>query len=160
MESKLWKRCNMKKTTITIIIISTILILSFILIQNNKPSTTQQYYKLSINNQIINLKPAITPQEKAQGLMNIANLPTNEGMIFIFNDEKARSFWMKNTLIPLDLIFLDSNYKVVDIKHNFQPCNEDPCLTYHSKPAKYVVEINGNQAEDLGIIIGNKVNIN
>ena len=83
-----------------------------------------------------------------RGLMERESLAEDRGMIFIFSDEKIRSFWMKNTLIPLDLIFMAADGRVVDIKKDFLPCQSDPCETYSSAgPAKYVLEINAGQVD-------------
>ncbi len=76
-------------------------------------------------------------------------------MLFVFEQSARQSFWMKNTLIPLDLVFLDANYSVVDVKNNFSPCTRDPCEVYASKaPARYVVEVNAGQSAARKIVEG------
>lgn len=110
-----------------------------------------------IKNQTFYLQKAITQEEKEKGLMNVKQLDEDKGMIFIYNDEQPRMFWMKNTLIPLDQIFINENKEVVDIKQNFQPCIEDPCPSFISKPAMYVIEIKGGLAEKLNLNIGDKL---
>ena len=97
---------------------------------------------------------AQTSAEKAKGLMYRSSMPENHGMLFIFDAVAPRSFWMKNTLIPLDMIFIDSEMKVVEIKSNVLPCEADPCPTYTSLPAMYVLEINAGLSEKSGIKIG------
>ena len=72
-------------------------------------------------------------------------------MLFIFDDVKPRTFWMKNTLIPLDMIFLDSNLAVVEVKSNISSCNKDPCPIYSSLPAQYVLEVNAELAEKYNV---------
>ena len=80
------------------------------------------------------------------------SLPENSGMLFIFPDSSPRSFWMKNTLIPLDMIWIDESKKIVGITENVQPCKADPCPSYPSgKPVKYVLEVNAGFAERKGI---------
>ncbi|MAH08007.1 hypothetical protein CMI38_07205 [Candidatus Pacearchaeota archaeon] len=154
---------------ITILILLIITISLFFQLTINQKQQPVDNYQLTINNQTIHLTPAITNEQKSKGLMNITNLPSNQGMIFIYNQEQTLSFWMKNTLIPLDIIFLNQNYKVVDIKHNFQPCPNDnptyhsdyPCPSYQSKqPAKYAIELNAGQANNLNIQIGKILSIN
>jgi uncharacterized membrane protein (UPF0127 family) len=153
---------------IPIIILLIIAISLFFQLTNNPPqpinnldNNPNNNYQLIINNQTIHLTPAITNEQKSKGLMNITNLPPNQGMIFIYNQEQTLSFWMKNTLIPLDIIFLNKDYEVVDIKHNFQPCTNDPCPSYQSKqPAKYAIELNAGQAKQLNIQTGNQLIIN
>jgi uncharacterized protein len=95
---------------------------------------------------------ADTTEERARGLMYKKSIPENYGMFFIFEQEQEQNFWMKNTLIPLDMVFFDRNYKVVKIAHDAQPCRKDPCMVYASdKPAKYVLEVNGGTADRLGL---------
>ncbi|MBR9707162.1 MAG: DUF192 domain-containing protein [Candidatus Diapherotrites archaeon] len=95
--------------------------------------------------------------ERSQGLMFRASLAENAGMWFVFDGEKQRTFWMKNTLIPLDIIFVDSEFKVVDIK-SAVPCESDPCTTYSSKsPAQFVLEVNAGFAKKHSLSIGDVV---
>ncbi|MEM5793433.1 MAG: DUF192 domain-containing protein [Candidatus Aenigmatarchaeota archaeon] len=104
------------------------------------------------------VETAKTPKEHERGLMFRENLEENSGMLFIFPREERKSFWMKNTLIPLDMIFIYSNGTINEIKQNVQPCKEDPCPTYPSKhPSKYVLEVNGGFCERKGIKVGDFV---
>jgi YVTN family beta-propeller protein len=99
-------------------------------------------------------------EEFMRGLMFRQNLPWNAGMLFAFNNEEPRTFWMKNTLIPLDMIFVDSGSKIVDIIENVPPCEQDECPSYPSKePAEYVLEVNSGFVQDNGIKIGDKLTI-
>ncbi|MFH1978763.1 MAG: DUF192 domain-containing protein [Candidatus Aenigmatarchaeota archaeon] len=103
---------------------------------------------------------ADNPIKQQQGLMNRTELKKDSGMLFIFGDETMRHFWMKNTLIPLDMIFIDSDGEIVHIHKNVQPCKTTICDTYGSnKPAKYVVEVIGGYTDKKGIDIGDKVKI-
>lgn len=81
--------------------------------------------------------------ERAKGLMYVDELPEDEGMLFVFPEEDYRSFWMMNTLIPLDILFFNSDGDLVDVKNNFQPCeNSLNCRAYQSQgKAKYVLEV-------------------
>ena len=96
---------------------------------------------------------ADTPETWEHGLMERASLAPNAGMLFIFPDVAPRTFWMMNTLIPLDMLFVDANYRVINIQENALPCAAPRrCPTYHSTaPAKYVLEISGGRARALGI---------
>jgi len=115
---------------------------------------------IEIKDKIIEIELAETSQERSVGLMNREYLEENSGMLFIFNDERTRSFWMKNTLIPLDIFFIDSDNTIVDIQ-TMQPCKNDPCKTYISKnPAMYALEVNAEFAEKNNIKAGDKANIN
>jgi uncharacterized membrane protein (UPF0127 family) len=95
---------------------------------------------------------AKTREEQVQGLMFREKLEQNKGMLFAFNEEGDYPFWMKNTLIPLDIIWINSNREVVFISKNAQPCGEAECLSIDpGKQAKYVLEINGGLADRTGL---------
>lgn len=98
-------------------------------------------------------------EEQRVGLMYRTSLEENHGMLFVFSDEQQRIFWMKNTKIPLDIIFIDENGTVVDIKENFQPCVADPCERYTSEPAQYALEVNAGFVEENGVVVGDGVEI-
>lgn len=99
---------------------------------------------------------ATTPEKQKQGLMNIKSLNQEEGMLFIFPTSQPLSFWMKNTYIPLDIIFIDSNLEIIKIHQNTKPLNTT--LLYNSEqPAKYALEINANLTEKLKIELGDKI---
>ena len=78
----------------------------------------------------------------AKGLMYREKMEADHGMLFIFPTIQKHSFWMKNTLIPLDIIWLDEKKEVVFIAKNAQPCTEECSLIIPDKNAKYVLEIN------------------
>jgi hypothetical protein len=111
------------------------------------------------NDVMFKVELAKTASEQAKGLMYRAQLPEEQGMLFVFEKDSSRTFWMKSTLIPLDMIFIDSDLKVVEVKANIQPCKEDPCPQYKSVPAMYVLEINGGLAEKNGIKAGSFVTL-
>ena len=102
---------------------------------------------------------AETPETQTRGLMERPALAPNAGMLFIFSDVAPRAFWMMNTLIPLDMLFIDAERRIINIQANALPC-EPPqrCPTYNSTaPAKYVLEIAGGRAQALGIRAGDYV---
>jgi uncharacterized membrane protein (UPF0127 family) len=104
---------------------------------------------------VVDLELAVTPQEVADGLMYRPSLPENRGMLFIFGADRYPSFWMKNTLISLDLIFLDSSGSVVDVVADVPPCAADPCPTYSPKnPARAVLELAAGSATGHGVESG------
>lgn len=108
----------------------------------------------------INVEFAKTSEERQKGLMNRVSLPKNSGLLFIFPDETNRSFWMKNTLIPLDVIFVSSKGHINEMT-TLNPCQEtEICQPYNSKtPAQYVLEINAGSAEKWKIIEGDIVEL-
>lgn len=96
-----------------------------------------------------------TEQERAQGLMNRESLSTGAGMLFVFQKTEPVSFWMENTLIPLDLIFISENGQAARIHHNAQPMDRTPMPS--ELPVRYVLEINGGMARAMGISEGSEL---
>jgi YVTN family beta-propeller protein len=97
-------------------------------------------------------------EESMRGLMFRIHLPWNAGMLFPYSDEEPRTFWMKNTLIPLDMIFIDSSSKIVEIKENVPPCEQEECPTYPSvEPAQYVLEVNAGFVQEKGVKVGDRL---
>jgi uncharacterized membrane protein (UPF0127 family) len=92
------------------------------------------------------------------GLMNRTEMADDHGMLFVFDNDEPRAFWMKNTKIPLDMIFIDKNRKVVSIKHDAPPCVTERCPAFMSEgPVRYVLELNGGQAAKLGLSAGDEL---
>jgi len=101
---------------------------------------------------------ASSDADRERGLMFRTNLPSNQGMLFIFDEIVIQRFWMKNTLIPLDMIFLDSAGKVVSLTKNALPCAQEPCRVYSSKvPVRYVLELNAGLANEMKLKNGDEV---
>lgn len=99
-------------------------------------------------------------QERSTGLMFVEKMDNDAGMLFVFEEENIRTFWMKNTKITLDMIFINSNGEIVSIQKNAQPCTSDQCKMYSSvSPATYVLEINGGLANKKNINVGDTVHI-
>lgn len=104
---------------------------------------------------VVSVEIADDDRERAQGLMNRRELAPDHGMVFIFPSERVQSFWMKNTLIPLDMIFVDRELKIVGIVENAEPLT----LTDRSVgvPSMYVIEVNGGFSRENGIAAGGQV---
>lgn len=92
---------------------------------------------------------ARTAAEREHGLMGVQNLAMDDGMFFIFENERDRDFWMKNTLIPLDIIFIRADWTVAGIVANAVPLSEEPRGV--DRPSKYVLEVNGGWAAAHGV---------
>ena len=98
---------------------------------------------------------AHTPEEQAQGLMFREALPPNAGMLFLFPEPGIHKFWMKNTMIALDIIWMDSTGKVVFVSANTPQCRADPCPTFGpDQPASNVLEIAGGMAKKERVEVG------
>ncbi|APX11672.1 DUF192 domain-containing protein [Tateyamaria omphalii] len=92
---------------------------------------------------------ADTQRSRATGLMNRPSMPSSEGMLFVYPRPRALSFWMRNTLIPLDMLFVDPTGTVAHIHHEAVPLDETPI--YGGEGLTHVLEINGGLARMLGI---------
>jgi uncharacterized membrane protein (UPF0127 family) len=103
---------------------------------------------------------AQTQQKQALGLMFRESMPQDHGMLFLFPVEAMRSFWMKNTKIPLDIFYFDADLKLVSVSENTPPCRSQRCPGYPSiGPAKYVLELNAGKAAELGVQQGDQLQL-
>lgn len=98
---------------------------------------------------------ALTPQQQAQGLMFRESLAPDAGMLFLYNTPQPAAFWMKNTLIPLDMLFVAADGRVVNIHDRAVPHSEDAIRS--DGPVLGILEINGGMANRLGIRPGDRV---
>ncbi len=96
------------------------------------------------------------PAERAQGLMFRESMPSTAGMLFVYQTPEPLSFWMRNTLIPLDLLFLDETGTVVHIHENAVPLDET-AISGGDAPLLAVLEINGGMSRQLGITVGTQL---
>ena len=114
--------------------------------------TTQQGRRIPVE-----IELATTSAQQAKGLMFRAHLEENRGMLFIFEDDQIRTFWMKNTLIPLDMIFIDKEFQVVGVVHEATPRTTSPRMVPYA--SRFVLEINGGLAKKWGIRRGDRVTL-
>ena len=98
---------------------------------------------------------ASTPEEQAKGLMFRRHMPEGQGMLFDFHREQPTSFWMKNTYIPLDMIFIRGDGRILRIAENTVPLSE--ALVTSGGPVRAVLEVNAGTARKLGIAPGDRV---
>lgn len=103
---------------------------------------------------VFDIEIARTASEQAYGLMKRKSMPADHGMLFLFNTEDERSFWMKNTLIPLDMIFIRADGTIHSIHDSAIPHDLTPINS--NGPVMAVLELNGGRAADLGIKPGDK----
>ena len=109
---------------------------------------------------VYTVEVARTPEELTQGLMFRESLPAKSGMIFVFSDAAPHQFWMKNTMIPLDIVWLDGSGRVLFVSANTPPCRADPCPNYGPEvPAANVLEIAGGMAAKEKVTVGSRIKI-
>jgi len=101
---------------------------------------------------------ADTNEKREKGLMYKEYLPDDRGMLFIFPESGNYNFWMKNTIISLDIIWIDENFNVVYIAESQSPCTDNKCDSINPNVnAKYVLEVNGGISEKIGLNIGDEL---
>ncbi len=133
--------------------------LSFWSLRNYKPPKTEpKKSSVEINGHKIEVEIADSAAEQSYGLMNRTDLDGNTGMLFVFDYDAPHTFWMKNTLIPLDMIWINKEGQVVYVYENAQPCGDSICNSIIPKGiARYVLEINGGEVQKLGIKKGDSI---
>jgi uncharacterized membrane protein (UPF0127 family) len=110
--------------------------------------------KVKINDNIFNVKTLLDKKSQAIGMMYKRFDSTFDGLLFLMGGKK-QCFWMKNCIIPLDIIIIKNNV-IVNIHFECPPCNEDPCLSYCGR-GNIVLELEGGTCEDLNIQPGDSV---
>ncbi|VAX18590.1 hypothetical protein MNBD_IGNAVI01-2836 [hydrothermal vent metagenome] len=103
----------------------------------------------------IDIEIAEDDDARTQGLMYREKMKKNQGMLFIFPYESMQSFWMKNTVIPLDMIFVNKNNEIVTIRKNAVPFDTGHYAS--TKPAQFVIEVNAGYTDSLGIKVSDKI---
>ncbi|MBK5258694.1 MAG: DUF192 domain-containing protein [Thermoanaerobaculia bacterium] len=97
---------------------------------------------------LVRVEVVADDESRAQGLMFRDRVREGTGMLFIFPQVDEYSFWMKNTLIPLDMIWIDDAKRVVHVKHDVPPCKADPCPSYApGVAARYILEVGAGVAK-------------
>ncbi|MGF1537125.1 MAG: DUF192 domain-containing protein [Elainellaceae cyanobacterium] len=133
--------------------------------EENLLASTQQAQVLPITATVdirgtqIDLEVAETPLQRAIGLMFRPEIPNDRGMLFPFSPPRPVQFWMRNVLVPLDMVFLNQG-QVVAIAADVPPCTELPCSTYGpSAPVDQVIELRGGRAAELGLQAGDRLRV-
>ncbi|MFB5196977.1 DUF192 domain-containing protein [Neobacillus sp. KR4-4] len=136
-------------------------IIDFLFRQTKKTSLHTKMITVSSGERITNLTVHVadTQEKRDKGLMFVRKLPENEGMLFVFSGKTYGGFWMKNTLIPLSIAFLDSDGKILKIL-DMVPCKQDKCPTYDPELFyHYAIEVNLGWFEKYQIKVGDYVNL-
>ncbi|MEA3458547.1 MAG: DUF192 domain-containing protein [Candidatus Thermoplasmatota archaeon] len=129
---------------------------------NEKKSAVVTFSPNNSTPVVITCEVASSPKQISKGLMYQEKLSEGEGMLFVFDSPRNVSYWMKNVLMPLDIIFLDESCTVINIEEAEVETNvsDDELKRYHSaSPAKWVVEINQGICNSYGIEKGTEVSI-
>jgi uncharacterized protein len=141
---------------------NSIKLISLLFRPKKETSLQTKMIKVSSGEKTINITAQVadTPKKRDKGLMFVEKLPENEGMLFVFSGETYGGFWMKNTLIPLSIAFLDSNGKILKIL-DMVPCKEELCPTYDPEITyHYALEVNLGWFEKNQIKEGDFVKLN
>lgn len=126
-------------------------------VERGSPQTGLRTVTVRLGNEDFTLEVADTPESTRQGLMFRESMPDNHGMIFVFPTERPLSFWMKNTYIPLDVVFVNVRREVVAIKPG-RPLNDRTSID-SGAPASYVIELNRGAAARAGLKVGDKIDL-
>ena len=139
-----------------------VVMLSFLILPLAAPVdrlVAQQLQQLEVvtknGTHIFGVEMAVTPEEQARGLMFRRELPEMQGMLFDFHREQPTSFWMKNTYVPLDMIFIRADGRILNIAENTVPLSE--ALVSSSGPVRAVLEVVAGTSKKLGIAAGDRV---
>lgn len=114
---------------------------------------------VEIKGQRIRVEIADNHEERARGLMFRDRLAPGTGMLFLFDSQQPQAFWMKNTRIPLDILYFDRDKRLVSARRGTPPCSMgDRCPPYPSSaPAQYVLELNAGEADQFGLASGDQL---
>jgi uncharacterized membrane protein (UPF0127 family)/multidrug transporter EmrE-like cation transporter len=145
----------------TIIIGIVLAFLAIVFLSVEQPENKQNNSgNVCINDKCFSVEIAQTSTKIERGLMYRTQLDSDKGMLFIFEKEDVYPFWMKNTLIPLDIIWISQDKKIVFMGENVQPCKTFVCpQTDPGVAAKYVLEINAGVAKQADFAVGDEVKI-
>jgi uncharacterized membrane protein (UPF0127 family) len=123
-------------------------------------AATQSSPAVELHGKRFSTELATDDDARARGLMFRNEMAADHSMLFVFPEEAPQAFWMKNTLIPLDMLYFDTAKKLVSMQLNVPPCKADPCPSYPSgSPARYVLELPAGTASKLGVTAGDQLKI-
>lgn len=147
---------NTRSSTLSALFKSVLIIGASVLLFNCKSTAgISKPEKIGTNNSYFTIEYATTPETRRIGLMNRSQLDLSAGMLFVFPTPRKAPFWMKDTLIPLDIIWMNDKLEISYIKHNATPLSTESIMP--PKAALYVLEINGGLTQKLGIKVGDQL---
>jgi uncharacterized membrane protein (UPF0127 family) len=106
----------------------------------------------------VRVEIADSPDEQARGLMERTALAEDRGMLFVFPEEEVRSFWMRNTQIPLSIAYMDSEGRIVDIQ-DMKPLDDEEPHYVSAEPARYALEVNQGFFDERGVEVGDRARL-
>ena len=146
-----------KSAAVSVVVVAAVLLVVSAILAPNLIGS-DDLAQVCFGSECISVEIAETREERVQGLMFRQELGEREGMLFVFPTEGVYTFWMKNTFIPLTVIWVNNEFEVVDVQ-DAVPCTTNACKRYTPKAsARYVVEVNSEFVRDL-IRVGDKVKI-
>lgn len=142
-----------------LILAGILVLISFAIVLSSKIGMkNSSFIPVKVGNKIVYAELADTLPKQIMGLMGRKSMPENQGMLFVFDHSDTYKFWMFNTSIPLDMIWISSNKTIVHIESDVQPCFVTDCQSYGpQEPAQYVLETNANYTILNNISVGDKV---
>jgi uncharacterized membrane protein (UPF0127 family) len=115
---------------------------------------------VKVHGQRFSVEFAVDDAGRERGLMYRTELPADHGMLFVFPYTGEQAFWMKNTLVPLDMLYFGEDRKLVSMQLDVPPCKADPCPSYPSNaPVRYVLELRAGTAARIGMQIGDELEV-
>lgn len=145
---------NLRRSLVLLLII----IVAGVTVFFSTPVPEQVAY-VQINGVTVNIELADNFEERAKGLMFRDKLSENAGMLFVFENEGNYPFWMMNMKFNLDMIWIDSNGKIVHIAKDVPPCGTSCKAVDPNRNARYVLEVNSGFVDKYGVIEGSLVRI-
>ena len=135
------------------------LIYAFFLIYYSPASALKKFIKIFLPDDVsLTAELAITDEERQLGLMFREKMNWDQAMLFLFEEEDRHSFWMKNMVIPLDILWLDRNKKIIHMETHVPPCKKYPCPSYVSPlPSLYVLELKAGSVERYKLKLSDKI---
>jgi uncharacterized membrane protein (UPF0127 family) len=141
------------------VVVFILIFLFFVIYKYNFNSVENIVEKICFEEKCFDLEIADSEEERFQGLMFREELCENCSMLFIFEKEGNYKFWMKNTKIPLDIIWINKNFEVIYIAET-DPCVEEICKLYGPEEnSLYILEINKGESKDIGLGVGRKIDL-
>lgn len=145
-----------KKDKIKPVIILSLIITIHVLSRGSSPTRFIQLFLPDGTE--IKAELAVTEEERVKGLMFRGEIKTDQGMLFIMEEEALHGFWMKNMKFPLDILWLNKQKRIVHMETRVPPCKKPPCPVYQSEiPAKYVLELKAGSIEEYNLQLFDKI---